>query len=227
MPRLHVLRVFTNEDGEWGNLLGVFLEGGEVPAAARQEVAAELGFSETVFVDDSDSGRIQINTPVLELGFAGHPTVGTAWLLGREGSPVPVLRPPDGEVAVRREDDAVFVAAQPEWGLPWEFVELASPAEVRELDANPAGAVDAFVWAWIDEDAGTIRARCFVPAGGIEEDEATGSAALTLCARLGRAVTIHQGHRSVLRARPLEDGRAEVGGLVSLDEAREHPLPGS
>lgn len=223
MPRLHVLRVFTNEDGEWGNPLGVFLEGAEVPAAARQEVAADLGYSETVFVDERAAGRIQINTPTIELDFAGHPTVGTAWLLHHEGVAVPALRPPAGEVGVRREDEAVFVAARPEWGPPWEFVELGSPADVRGLAAGPAG-VDAFVWAWIDEDAGTIRARCFVPEGGIEEDEATGSATLSLCARLGRGVTIHQGHGSVLRARPLGDGRAEVGGLVALDEVREYPL---
>ncbi len=224
MPRLHVLRVFTNEDGEWGNPLGVFLDGDQVPGGSRQAVAADLGFSETVFVDDREAGRIQINTPAIELDFAGHPTVGTAWLLRGEGTPCEALRPPAGEVAVRAEDDAVFVAARPEWGPQWEFVQLGSPAEIRQLEDSPAGAVDSFVWAWVDEDAGTIRARCFVPEGGIEEDEATGSATLTLCARLGRAVTIHQGHGSVLRARPLEDGRAEVGGLVRLDEVRRYEI---
>jgi predicted PhzF superfamily epimerase YddE/YHI9 len=224
MPRLHVLRVFVNEDGEWGNPLGVFLEGDEVPAASRQEVAADLGFSETVFVDDRARARIQINTPALELDFAGHPSVGTAWLLRQEGVRCDVLRPRAGEVAVREEGDAIFVAARPEWGPSWDFVQLESPAEVRELDAGAADS-DSFAWAWIDEDAGTIRARSFVPEGGIEEDEATGSATLTLCARLSRAVTIHQGHGSVLRARPLEDGRAEVGGLVTLDEVREYAHP--
>ena len=43
MATLHVLRVFTAEDGEWGNPLGVFLEGDEVPEGRRQQVAAELG----------------------------------------------------------------------------------------------------------------------------------------------------------------------------------------
>jgi predicted PhzF superfamily epimerase YddE/YHI9 len=219
MARLHVLRVFTNEDGEWGNPLGVFLDGSEIDPGSRQEVAAYLGFSETVFVDDPQAGRIQINTPALELDFAGHPTVGTAWLLRREGLPAATLRPPAGEVGVREEDGAVFVAARPEWGPPWDFVELDDPADVR---AMTGAARDTFAWAWIDPDAGTIRARCFVPEGGIEEDEATGSATLTLCARLGRDVTIHQGRGSVLRARPLADGRAEVGGLVRLDEVRDY-----
>ena len=72
-----------------GNPLGVFLDGAEVPAERRQAVAHELGFSETVFVDDAARRRrMRIFTPGLELPFAGHPSVGTAWLLGREGEAV-------------------------------------------------------------------------------------------------------------------------------------------
>ena len=93
MPELHVLRVFINEEDEWGNPLGVFLDGGAVPEERRQAVAAELGFSETVFVEDRAQGRIRIFTPGLELPFAGHPTVGTAWLLARKGTPVEALDP--------------------------------------------------------------------------------------------------------------------------------------
>jgi predicted PhzF superfamily epimerase YddE/YHI9 len=224
MPRLHVLRVFVNEDGEWGNPLGVFLDGGEVPEEARQEVAAELGFSETVYVDDRESGRVRIFTPGVELPFAGHPSVGTAWLLAKTGTPVGLLRPPAGEVGVRADGEDVFVSARPEWSPELEYVELVSPAEVRELDGAPGGSDAAYVWAWIDEDAGTIRARCFIEEAGIAEDEATGSAAIVLAAELGRPVTIHQGHGSVLAVRPLGDGRVEVGGAVRLDEVRDHPV---
>jgi PhzF family phenazine biosynthesis protein len=84
MATLHVLRVFTAADGEWGNPLGVFLDGAEVPGERRQSVATELGYSETVFVDDAASGAMRIFTPGIELEFAGHPTVGTAWLLARD-----------------------------------------------------------------------------------------------------------------------------------------------
>src|SRR5262245_49019186 len=114
MATLHVLRVFADEAGEWGNPLGVFLDGSEVPAGRRQAVAAELGFSETVFVDDRTSGACRIFTPGSELGFAGHPCVGTAWLLEREGDAVEALRPPAGEVAVRTEGELTFIAARPE-----------------------------------------------------------------------------------------------------------------
>jgi predicted PhzF superfamily epimerase YddE/YHI9 len=219
VPALHVLRVFVNEEGEWGNPLGVFLEGERVAVSDRQRVAAELGFSETVFVDDPAAGRLGIYTPRVELPFAGHPAVGTAWLLAREGAPVEALRPPAGRVEVRYADGLTYVAAEPGWAPRFEYRQLGSPAEVRGLSASAQDA-NVFAWAWIDESAGTIRARSFVPEAGIAEDEATGSAAIALCARLDRAITIHQGHGSVLACRPLPDGRVEVGGKVALDEVK-------
>jgi predicted PhzF superfamily epimerase YddE/YHI9 len=221
---LHVLRVFVNEDGEWGNPLGVFLEGGQTPEAERQEVAARLGFSEAVFVEDRHSGRVRIHTPAVELPFAGHPLVGTAWLLAHEGTPVEALRPPAGEVGVRREDDVIFVAARPEWAPLFEYRQLESPAKVRALRARKQSR-NAYAWSWIDDAAGTIRARSFVPEAGIAEDEATGSAALGLCARLDRPIAVHQGHGSVLLCRPLADGRVEVGGTVALDAVRDFRAP--
>lgn len=221
MTRLHVLRVFINEDGEWGNHLGVFLDAAGIPAARRQQIAAELGYSETVFVDDRRGGELRIFTPATELPFAGHPLVGTAWLLRHEGVAVSALRPPAGEVGVRFEDGAAFISADPAWAPGFQPLQLSDPAAVRDLDGPPTDADETYAWAWIDEDAGTIRARGFAPGFGIPEDEATGSAALALCARLGRAVTINQGQGSVLVARPLADGRAEVGGQVGLDEVRD------
>ena len=62
MTELHVLRVFVGPDGRGGNPLGVFLNGSAVPADRRPAVAAELGFSETVFVDDPKRGAIRIFT---------------------------------------------------------------------------------------------------------------------------------------------------------------------
>jgi predicted PhzF superfamily epimerase YddE/YHI9 len=221
MPTLHVLRVFVNEDGEWGNPLGVFLEGNQVPQAQRQRVAAELGFSETVFIDDRTSGRLNIYTPTVELSFAGHPIVGVAWLLAREGMPVETLRPAAGEVGVHHADRATLVAARPEWTPPFDYREFDSPADVRALVASEQSR-NTYAWAWIDEAGATIRARSFVPEVGLTEDEATGSAALSLCARLAQPITIHQGHGSVLLCRPLADGRIELGGAVVLDETRQY-----
>jgi predicted PhzF superfamily epimerase YddE/YHI9 len=224
LATLHVLRVFVNDEGEFGNPLGVFLAGEDVAAERRQAVAAELGYSETVFVDDRERGEMRIFTPGVELPFAGHPSVGTAWLLREQGAEVTALRPPAGELGVRFEGSETFVSAEPDWSPPFEYVEFGEPAEVRALEGPPGMSDEVYAWAWIDQAAGTIRARSFAPGVGIAEDEATGSAALALSAKIGREITVHQGKGSVLTARPLEGERAEVGGRVVLDEERDFAL---
>src|SRR3954447_24493064 len=98
MPSYHLLNVFTAEDGSHGNPLAVFLDGAAVPAEARQQVAADLGYSETVFVDDPATGELRIFTPASELPLAGHPLVGSAWLIEHEYGSCEILRPPAGEV---------------------------------------------------------------------------------------------------------------------------------
>jgi predicted PhzF superfamily epimerase YddE/YHI9 len=223
MAGLHLLRVFCH-GGEGGNPLAVFLDGAEVPAGLRQRVAADLGLSETVFVDDAVRGEMRIFTPAVELEFAGHPTVGTAWLLARERGPVPALRPTAGEVAVRYEHELTFVAARPEWAPPFDHVKLDSPAEVEALEGPPGGGDVTAAWAWMDERAGLVRSRVFPVRYGIPEDEATGAAALRLCALLDRPIDIRQGRGSRILARPLGDGRVEIGGESSLDESREYQI---
>ena len=221
-PGLSVVNVFCAEDGSAGNPLGVFLDGAAIADEERQPIATELGFSETVFVDDPVRGEIRIFTPAEELEFAGHPNVGTAWLLREARGGVAALRPPAGEVAVRYEDEETFIAGRPEWGPQFEFVEVGEPAEVDALEGPPEGEDLVGVWAWIDEGAGLVRERVFPTGVGLAEDEATGLAAMQLCARLGRAIEIRQGEGSRLAVRPLGNGRVEVGGRVVLDEVREH-----
>ena len=226
VAKLHLLRVFCAEDGTGGNPLAVFLDGAEVPPADRQAVAADLGLSETVFVDDVIRGAIRIFTPTVELDFAGHPTVGTAWLLARETGPVQALHPPAGEVPVRYEDDRSFVAGRPEWPPHYHFEQLSSPEEVEALDGPPAGHDLVGAWAWVDEDAGVVRARVFPVAIGVDEDEATGAAAVQLCGHLERPIDIRQGRGSRILARPREDGAVEIGGRSLLDEVRDYALRG-
>ncbi len=110
---LHTLLVFLGPDGAGGNPLGVVLEGADVPPARRQAMAADLGFSETVFVDDRESGELRIHTPTVELPLAGHPLVGTAWLLAHAGTPVDTLRPPAGEVPTWSEGGLTWILGRP------------------------------------------------------------------------------------------------------------------
>lgn len=218
MPTLHLLRVFCAENGSGGNPLGVFLDGSEVAPELRQAVATDLGLSEVVFVDAAERGEIRIFTPAAELDFAGHPSVGTAWLL--DG--IDALIVPAGEVAVRRDGETVYVAARPEWGPAFELAQLDSVEELEALDGPPRGHDLIAAWAWLDEDAGTVRARVFPVRIGIPEDEATGAAATKLCALVGRPIDIRQGRGSRILARPGDDGFVEIGGLSVQDDVRDY-----
>jgi trans-2,3-dihydro-3-hydroxyanthranilate isomerase len=69
-----------------GNQLAVFTDARDLDALTMQSLAREMNFAETVFVlppSSSDADvRIRIFTPALELPFAGHPTLGSAFVLG-------------------------------------------------------------------------------------------------------------------------------------------------
>jgi predicted PhzF superfamily epimerase YddE/YHI9 len=208
---IDVLSVFCAPDGRHGNPLGVVREGsGHPDPASRQALAARLGFSETVFVDDPERGHLDIYTPSGRLPFAGYPLVGAAWLLDIE-----VLELEMGDVFARQDGEFSWITARAEWAPPRTLCRYASAAEVDALPSPPPGEGWLYAWAWEDEAAGRVRARGFPRRGdGIDEDEATGAAALLLTAELGRALNITQGRGSQLLTAPAPDGTIELGGRV-------------
>lgn len=214
-----VLRVFVDHEQRHGNALGV-VDGGLVAEGDRQAVAAALGFSETVFVDDPGRGRVQIFTPAVELPFAGHPTVGVAWWLAREGHQVDRLEVPAGEVLVDRDGEITRVRARAEWTPTFTWHERGSAGEVEQADPSEHASGQHYVWAWTNRETGAIRSRMFAPAMGIVEDEATGAAAIALTARLGTALDITQGRGSRIATTWRATGWATVGGRVAFEGHR-------
>jgi trans-2,3-dihydro-3-hydroxyanthranilate isomerase len=82
--RYVVADVFTDRPLE-GNQLAVFTDARELPEERLQPLARELHLSETVFVYPAEAGghaKIRIFTPTTEVPFAGHPTLGSAFVLG-------------------------------------------------------------------------------------------------------------------------------------------------
>ncbi|MBN2147772.1 MAG: PhzF family phenazine biosynthesis protein [Anaerolineales bacterium] len=83
----YILDVFA-EKKYAGNQLAVFREAGDIPAGAMQQIAREINFSETTFIlsdELCDGGYdVRIFTPKEEVPFAGHPTLGTAHVIGSE-----------------------------------------------------------------------------------------------------------------------------------------------
>jgi trans-2,3-dihydro-3-hydroxyanthranilate isomerase len=90
MPQVayEVVDVFTSRRFG-GNPLAVILDGRGLDTETMQAVAAEFGFSETTFVlppaDERHTAQVRIFTPTAELPFAGHPNVGTGFVLARQG----------------------------------------------------------------------------------------------------------------------------------------------
>src|SRR2546428_1595753 len=72
-----------------GNPLAVFLDGRGLSDDEMQAIAREMNLSETTFVLPATrpdcAAKVRIFTPAAELPFAGHPTIGTAWVLADEG----------------------------------------------------------------------------------------------------------------------------------------------
>jgi len=112
--RYRVVDVFTTEPLE-GNPLAVFPDAAGISGETMQRIAAELNLAETAFVLPPTRGecaaRVRIFTPKREMPFAGHPTIGTSFVLFDEGA-VPgagdalLLEEGVGPVAVRIESGA-------------------------------------------------------------------------------------------------------------------------
>lgn len=212
-----VVRVFTDPHSRFGNPLGI-VSADAVAPNDRQQFAADLGFSETVFVDftEPDTASATIYTPAVELPFAGHPTVGLSWWLREHGHPVSTLVVPASGLNIRYDGDDTWVRARADWAPDFTFHQVRDAAEVAAADPGAYDSGHHYVWAWTDEEAGALRSRMFAPMMGIAEDEATGSAAVRITEKIGRGLHIVQGAGSELRT-TIDDGWVELGGRTATD----------
>ncbi|EJL48700.1 phenazine biosynthesis protein PhzF family [Rhizobium sp. CF122] len=100
--------VFTSTRFE-GNPLAVMTDARGLADTDMQNIAAEFGYSEVTFVlppeDPANTARVRIFTPTMEVPFAGHPNVGTAYVLGQQGQ---VFGRPVGD-SLRFEEKAGLV----------------------------------------------------------------------------------------------------------------------
>lgn len=100
--------VFTSTRFE-GNPLAVISDARGLSDAAMQKIATEFNYSEVTFVlppdDPENSARVRIFTPTMEIPFAGHPNVGTAYVLGQQAE---IFGKPVGDT-LRFEEEAGIV----------------------------------------------------------------------------------------------------------------------
>ena len=264
--RFVVADVFTDVPFA-GNQLAVFTDAREIPEERLQPLAREINFSETVFVYPAAGdghARIRIFTPALELPFAGHPVLGTAFVLGgplqldelwletgagvvpirleRDGSRIVFgwMRQPVVEAeGYKRAAELLSVLGVETSGLPVElyrqgpghvYIELDSPEAVAALKPKIDALLELSPYgtACFARDGDHWKARVFVPAHGVGEDPATGSAAGPLALHLARhgrigfgdEIEIHQGAEigrpSTLHAVARSPEEVEVGGSAVI-----------
>lgn len=204
--RYRIVDVFTDEPLA-GNALCVVLD--PVPEAVMPAIAREVNLSETTFVTltGPDSYDVRIFTPDTEMAFAGHPSLGSAWVLGpgrwQQTSPGgTVAVDVDSTGAVMDQPDPSFTEVWPEAAVaalgglgPVPAGYVAEVGGTRHLLLPAAGPLDRLrpdlaALARAAREVGCagvapfrrvgdaeLHVRVFLPGIGIPEDPGTGSAA--------------------------------------------------
>jgi trans-2,3-dihydro-3-hydroxyanthranilate isomerase len=137
-----------------GNPLAVFPDAAGIDDATMQALAREMNLSETTFVLPSDRAtkRVRFFTPTAEIPLAGHPTIGTWWILsqlGRIDVPTDAVHrvtqetgagvlPVDIDMGTMAPNEVVMVQGLPEFGKS-----VADPAALEEALGGERGIVAA------------------------------------------------------------------------------------
>jgi len=155
-----------------GNQLAVFTDARGLDDAMMQALALEVGFSETVFVLPPEAGgnvRIRIFTPYFELPFAGHPTLGTAFVLGaplqlgvitletgRGNVPVALERDESGRIVFGRMEQPV-PTVEPFAEAEALFTALGVQGSMLPVELYDNGATHVFVMLGSDGEVAALR----------------------------------------------------------------------
>jgi trans-2,3-dihydro-3-hydroxyanthranilate isomerase len=130
--RLYQLDVFTSKAYE-GNPLAVVTDGDEISKERMQDVAREMNLSETVFVQRPTNNRalarLRIFTTTQELPLAGHPVIGTWFLLAQLG----VVPASEGQVRILQQTGAGILPVELSFheGRPVRVTMTQKPAQFR------------------------------------------------------------------------------------------------
>ncbi len=168
--KFHIVDVFA-ETRYSGNQLAVFVCPGVVPEKEMQAIAREINFSESAFIlaenEEAGGWPVRIFTPLHEVDFAGHPTLGAAHVIQREliRAQVPklTLRLKVGPIPVEfspgKEDPLWMEQVAPVFG------EVLPTAPLAELLGLPAEAIDE---SWPVQEVSTGLPHILVPLRSLE-----------------------------------------------------------
>jgi trans-2,3-dihydro-3-hydroxyanthranilate isomerase len=200
--KFYITDVFGNEKYS-GNQLATFVNCGDMSGVEMQQIAREINFSETTFITNIEPQNggydVRIFTPAAEVDFAGHPTIGTAYIINnkilKNSQQNIKLNLKVGQIEVEVKDDLLnisvdeidelFPIEEVSTGLEFTIVPLKSMESLKKANINLL-KYNAFVkYAWakgliVFSKGGynaeqQIGVRAFISYLGIPEDPATGS----------------------------------------------------
>jgi trans-2,3-dihydro-3-hydroxyanthranilate isomerase len=167
-----ILNVFTDGDNPFsGNPLCVFEDARGLSDKAMQDLARQLNLSETTFITPGNhnvSAHVRIFTPNYEMPFAGHPTLGTAYVV-RElfgGGDSVRLRMPAGDIPVTAAGDVWTFQANPPTSSP---VDVPRSDLTRMIGLSADRVAAAPLWV----DTGTVQ--LILPLKTAEDVRAAGT----------------------------------------------------
>ena len=141
MPKLHFYITDVFAIGKYsGNQLAVFRNTAHLSSEEMQDIAREMHFSETTFIlsEDPKNGGydVRIFTPAEEVPFAGHPTLGTAYIIQQK-----ILKGKTNKVALNLQAGQIPVSFDENAGNDVGWMQQLAPEFGQELDAGHLAAI--------------------------------------------------------------------------------------
>lgn len=145
----YIVDVFTEKKYS-GNQLAVFFDADKLSTEQMQQITREINFAESTFVTqyqpENNSASIRIFTPAQEMQFAGHPIIGTSWVLMNKMVEKPIdlftLTVPIGTIPIQQKDDLVWLqAAQPKFFEIFSKSDFLSFSNLQRSDFDDQFAV--------------------------------------------------------------------------------------
>ena len=224
MITVEILRVFTDENGKYGNLVPIIIdEDGKLSDDERIAFTKKNGFDETLFINNLDKREVSIYNPQQEVSFAGPPLVGAAWFLRKKLDKFfNTIYCQSKEIIFTYTNDMSWIQAGIENMPQWNFKQTNSPSDIEMLSAKDGEEMKhTMVWSWVYEQKAVIRARTFAKDWGIPEAEANGSGTVLLSEILLRDLVVIHGKGSKIYTKYIDNEHVQLGGRVIKDSTVE------
>ncbi len=213
----HMLCVFVDEEGKFGDLASVVIdESKHISDKRRLAITQKLNTGETVFINNISQANITIMHPQGEIDFAGVAALGTAWLMSElSGAPIKTMQGRAGDIVTWQENDITWVRTDLATMPAWHHKQLRTARDIENIKLEDTTDIEhTMFWAWLDKAKGIIRARTFASDWDIPEAQGNGSGSMMLASILNKDIQIKHGLGSIIHAKPAPNNCADIGGRV-------------